>query len=165
MSTLGYASLTNQRFSDKPNQGTNDPAKGVKTYVDALSAMVPAEVLAAHAVIINFLYDDKTEWVGHSGTQIGGLFALLVILSSLLFVAPRLLGGTAWMRGDLVRALIPPAAFIGWSVLQPVSLLDGWCPDLDKQMSSAVVIVLAIGLGILTSSLANAAAAEPTPAQ
>lgn len=165
MSTLGYASLTNQRLSDKPNEGTNDPSKGVKTYVDALSAMVPAEVLAAHAVIINFLYDSKTAWAGHDKSEIGGLFVLLTILSSLLFVGPRLLGGQAWVRGDVVRMLIPPAAFVGWSVLQPVSLLDGWCTEIDKPMASAFVIVLAIVLGILTSSLANAAAAEPPPAQ
>ncbi len=165
MSTLAYASLTNQRFSAEPDKGTNNPQTGVKTYVDALSALVPAEVLAAHAVVINFLYDSKSKFDGHSDAQIGVLFASMVILSSLLFVAPRLLGGTAWMRGDVVRALIPPAAFVGWSVLQPVSLIDGWCEGIDKQLMSAFVIVLAIVLGVLTSSLANAAAAEPPPAK
>ena len=156
MSTLAYASLTNQRFAAAPEKGANDPQTGVKTYVDALSALVPAEVLAAHGVVINFIYNNG--FGQHKETVIAALFWALAAVSSLLFVAPRLLGGTAWMRGDILRALIPPAAFVGWSILQPVSLIDGWCKGIDKQLGSAFVIVLAIVLGILTSVLANKAA-------
>lgn len=166
MSTLGYAALTNQRFSDQPNAGTNSPTTGVKTYVDALSAMVPAEVLAAHSVVINFLYskDDKPALGNHFEWQFMLLFAALALLSILLFVVPRKLSGLPWVRGDLLRALIPPVAFVGWSVLQPVSLLDGWCKNIDRPIGSSLVIVVAVVLGMLTTSLASAAAgatAEP----
>lgn len=166
MSTLGYASLTNQRLSDPANEGTNKPGTGVKTYVDALSAMVPAEVLAVHSVVLNFLYDKSTGFGSHAPAKLELLFWALMAISCALFVAPRLSGGIKWQKGDWLRALIPPTAFWGWSVLQPISLLDGWWQVGDKQMMSAFVVVLAIVLGILTSILASkAAAANPPPAQ
>ena len=54
MSTLAYAAMTRVREAATPGTSTTTKPPGVKTYVDALTALVPAEVLAAHATILTF---------------------------------------------------------------------------------------------------------------
>jgi len=50
MSTLAYQAITKRR--DEATPGTSDATSpGVGKYVDALAALVPAEVLAAHALL------------------------------------------------------------------------------------------------------------------
>ena len=44
MSTLAYAALTTKREQSDPKTSTSTSPPGLKTYVDALAALVPAEV-------------------------------------------------------------------------------------------------------------------------
>jgi hypothetical protein len=60
MSTLAYAALTTSREQSAANTSTSPP--GVSTYVDAVAALVPAEVLTLHALILSV----TTETVGGS---------------------------------------------------------------------------------------------------
>jgi len=53
MSTLAYAQLTNKRDDAAPGTSETTNAPGVKSYVDALAALVPAEVLTLHALVIS----------------------------------------------------------------------------------------------------------------
>jgi len=51
---LGYRG---QALEAPPGTSTTTSAPGIKTYVDALAALVPAEVLTAHAAILTFTSD------------------------------------------------------------------------------------------------------------
>ena len=53
MSTLAYAQLTNAREAAPPGTSTTTSKPGIKTYMDAFAALVPAEVLTLHALIIS----------------------------------------------------------------------------------------------------------------
>ena len=62
MSTLAYARLTTSREAAAPHTST-PKSPGVGTYIDAFAALVPAEVLTLHAVIISYTtrtVDQKT---------------------------------------------------------------------------------------------------------
>ena len=52
MSSIAYGALTRKRQEAPANTSTLDEPPGLKTYVDTLAALVPAEVLAAHAAFM-----------------------------------------------------------------------------------------------------------------
>ena len=54
MSTLAYAALTARREEASPGTSTTSGAPGMRTFVDALAALVPAEVLSVHAAVLSF---------------------------------------------------------------------------------------------------------------
>ena len=54
MSTLAYAAMTSKREVARPGASTTSDAPGVQTYVDALAALVPAEVLTVHGAVLTF---------------------------------------------------------------------------------------------------------------
>src|SRR5437762_8580560 len=53
VSTLLYGAVTRKREEAESGKSTNEKPPGLSTYVDALAALVPAEVLALHAVVIS----------------------------------------------------------------------------------------------------------------
>ena len=53
MSTIVYAELTNKREAAPANTSTTTSQPGMKTYVDALSALIPAEVMTLHALTLS----------------------------------------------------------------------------------------------------------------
>ena len=53
MSTLAYAQLTNAREAAPPGTSTITGRPGMQTYLDAFAALVPAEVLTLHALVIS----------------------------------------------------------------------------------------------------------------
>lgn len=53
MSTLAYAQLTTKRDTAQPGTSHTTGQPGMKSYVDALAALVPAETLTLHALIIS----------------------------------------------------------------------------------------------------------------
>ena len=54
MSTLAYAQLTNARDQALPGTSTTTSKPGIQTYMDAFAALVPAEVLTLHALVISY---------------------------------------------------------------------------------------------------------------
>ncbi|MET0659186.1 MAG: hypothetical protein ABW110_13625 [Steroidobacteraceae bacterium] len=187
MSTLAYAQLTNKRESAPAPTGTSS----VRTYVDTLAALVPAEVLTMHAVLLNAtttkiakgtsLYVPKTAEISASvdtlakpgvGDAIpagGGAiidptkldqlqiaFWVLIVLSLLFFIIPRVLGGK-WDRYDLARMSIAPLAFVGWTMLQPATAFDAAFPDMDATLRLLVALVIGASLALVTPLLAKEA--------
>ena len=69
MSTLAYAAMTRAREISKPGKSTTTDSPGVKTYVDALAALVPAELLVAHATILTFTTKTATDSSGPDDCQ------------------------------------------------------------------------------------------------
>ncbi len=59
MSTMAYAQFTNRREAAQPGTSTSAAPPGVRTYVDALAALVPAETLTLHGLILSLT--TKTE--------------------------------------------------------------------------------------------------------
>jgi hypothetical protein len=167
MSTLAYAAITRAREAATPGKSTTDQKPGVRTYIDALAALVPAEVLAAHATILTFT--TKTTEQGNtslvtvqhsSALQIA--FYALVALSMLLYAGGRLME-SKWDKWDWLRVLIPPLAFVGWTMLQKATAFDAVVDQksLDEATRNVIAIIGGIVLGIAAAALAYKADQKP----
>jgi hypothetical protein len=183
MSTVAFGALTTRR--EKSDSGTSKSAQppGLNSYIDILAALVPAEVLAIHALIIAAATTTNPQGQTRI-TQPGTLrlaFWLLVGLAVALFVLGRQpaptpgderkqSGGSVpfWQHlewQDLIRGAIAPFAFIGWTMLEPTSV---WSV-VDKGMSSGtrllIAIVGAVFLAAVTKALVSHSDKKPSPTQ
>jgi hypothetical protein len=68
MSTLAYASLTSKREAATPNTSSST-SPGVQSYVDVFAALVPAEVLTVHAVVLSFTTAMGKDQAGNAMTR------------------------------------------------------------------------------------------------
>lgn len=157
MSTLAYAALTTKREQATPATSSSQNPPGVSTYVDALAALVPAEVLTLHALILSVTTTkaDKVTTITDPLT-LRWAFAGLIVLSVLLYVASRLKNGS-WDRLDFLRASIPPLAFVGWTMLQRSTAFDALAPDMKDAPRTVAGLFLAVLLGLAAAALANKA--------
>lgn len=157
MSTLAYAGLTTRREQAASKKSGGQSSPGVGTYIDAFAALVPAEVLTVHAVIISLTtktVDAVTEIV-ELGTLFWAFFGL-ILLSVFFYVFPRLVSRT-WDRLDYVRMVIPPLAFIGWTMLQRTTAFDAIFPSLSVVPRMVIALFLGVILGVVALSLAKKA--------
>lgn len=165
MSTFAYAALTAKRQTSPAGASTTSGQPGMKTYVDVLAALVPAEVLAAHAAVLGFT--TKQERVhGKSETIITDPTSLKIAFWGLIGVCVVLyvLGHAAkWKLGDFLRVAIPPLAFVGWCMAQRSTAFDAvskW--NVDQR--SVAAIIGALLLGALAAALSyRADAQDPDP--
>lgn len=152
MSAYMYGALTTRRKTVATAKKTSKPPPEVKPIVDAVAALVPAEVLALHAAILSYTTSTSIGPDGNSVTEItdpttlGCAFFGFLFLSVLLYIVPRLSSKDGW---DFVRALIPPLAFIFWTMAQRATAFDAVWPEMEEapRMSIALfgaVILLAI---------------------
>lgn len=154
MSTLAYAAFTTKRDEATPNTSISQSPPGVSTYVDALAALVPAEVLTLHALILSV-----TTKTVNATTQIiapetlSWAFAGIIVLSVALYVAPRLLE-QKWDNLDYIRMAIPPLAFVGWTMLQRATAFDAIFPGMAEAPRTVVALFLGVLLGLVASALA-----------
>jgi hypothetical protein len=154
MSTLAYAAFTTNRELAAPGTSKSTSPPGVSTYVDALAALVPAEVLTLHALILSV-----TTKTTDGTTQIlfpvplSRAFYGLVVLSIVLYVVPRLVNAK-WDRLDYVRVIIPPLAFLGWTMLQRATAFDAIFPHLGGASRTVLALFLGVLLGIVAGALA-----------
>ncbi len=159
MSTLAYAALTTKRDLAEPGTSREDAPPGVGTWVDALAALVPAEVLALHAVIISMTTPSE------NGQDVRGAlvvaFVGLSVLSAALYVVPRLRQGT-WDSLDYVRVFIPPLAFVGWTMLQRATAFDAVWPQLPQATRMVAALLLAAVLSLVAVGLGLKADKRPT---
>jgi hypothetical protein len=158
MSTLTYAALTEKRLESQPNESTKGAGPGVSTYVDALAALVPAEVLTAHAAILTFTCKTQAASGGMTTTitepdTLRLCFWLLLFLSILIYVVGRALAHS-WDKWDFVRMFIPALAFVGWTMLQRSTAFDALHLPISDATRSAVAIIGAVVLGLGAAVLA-----------
>ena len=132
MSTLVYAGRTVEE-------------QGVPWFIEALAGLVPAEVLAAHAVFLTFT-TETTGVVTRITEQVllTWAFGALVAMSILLYLIRALVRG--WKKWDGVRILVPPLAFVTWTMLQRSTAFDAVWPDLRMPTRLLVGMILAIVL-------------------
>ena len=183
MSTVSFGALTTRREKSDSGTSKSDQPPGLNSYIDVLAALVPAEVLAIHAVIIAAVTTTnqrgQTEITQPATLRLA--FWLLVGLAMALFVLGRQLAPTPaavrqqagasvprWQRlewQDLIRIVIPPAAFVGWTLLEPTSVWN----VVDASMSSGtrmlIAMVGAVLLAAVTKALASHSDNKPSPAQ
>lgn len=161
MSTFSYAALTTRREEGSPGTTTKNAPPGINTSLDALAALVPAEVLALHAVILSATTkttDGKTE-ITAQGTLFWA-FVGLVLLSIALYVGYRRLA-KKWDKWDWIRMLIPPLAFVGWTMLQRATAFDAVVPDLADAPRTVVALFLGVILAVVAAALAYKADQKP----
>ncbi|MDQ3740948.1 MAG: hypothetical protein M3389_08400 [Actinomycetota bacterium] len=173
MSTLLYAHLTSQRNAAPTGTSTRaaaeaEPAEagkpGVGGFVDALAALVPAEILAAHAILIGL--GSETKGSGDTAvttiTEPDALKVLMVALAVVSVVLYVLVHARKWDgRWDYVRMLIPALAFVGWTMLQKATMFDAWAPNWSEIARTGTGLILAIVLGGIAYALAYKADAQP----
>jgi hypothetical protein len=186
MSTLLYESLTTARevtpsglapeVVSGPEVASLDagdkatPAKArtkIPKFLDILTALVPVEVLAAHAFLLGAVSqttnpDDKgpvvmtiTDEAWASRFWIG-----LLIAAALFYAIPHLVKH-GWDTADYFRALIPAAAFAAWTMVEKATLFDALF-DWDNVMRIGIGVGLALAALIGSKALADKAQ-EKTP--
>jgi hypothetical protein len=70
-----------------------------------------------------------------------------------------------WEWQDLIRILIPPAAFAGWVILQSASVWNAVVPSMSSGMRILVPTVGAVLLAAITKALAAHSDQKPSPGQ
>jgi hypothetical protein len=154
MSTLAYAAFTSRREASPPGTSRSEAPPGVSTYVDAFAALVPAEVLTMHAVILSVTTQtaDGATTIIARGTLASAFYGLIA-LSIVLYVASRLLA-RKWDRLDYVRSAIPPLAFVGWTMLQRATAFDAVFPNMQDASRTVIALFLGVLLGLVAGALA-----------
>jgi hypothetical protein len=166
MSALFYGLVTSKRVAAEPGKSQTSQAPGMSTYVDTLSALVPAEALALYAavivpnVIVTKLVQGKTASVISDTSLMSWSCIGLLALSFLLYVIGRYQSAkfTLW---DVPRSLIPPAAFTAWMLLQSPSVFDVWWAGSSSKERVIIAAFAAVLLGILAKGLGYQADKAP----
>jgi len=155
MSTLAFAALTTRREEATPGTSTSTAPPGVQSYVDALAALVPAEVLTLHGIILSVTTKTQTPatTITEPQTLYWAFFGLL-LLATALYVVPRF---KRWDRLDYVRMFIPPVAFVAWTMLQRATAFDAVCPSLGDASRTVIAVFVAAFLAFVAAVLANKA--------
>jgi hypothetical protein len=141
--------------------GNGPPRPGVKGYVEVVAALVPAEILALHAAILPLATTTVTGANQQIATTITDalllqrVFWLLVILSAAFFIVGHVAaGGFHLAPWDGIRMLIPPAAFVIWTMLQKATAFDAVWPDLAGPERAAYGMIAAAVLFAIATLLA-----------
>ena len=163
MSTLAYSAMTTRRDEANPGTSTTNSPPGVSTFVDALAALVPAEVLSLHAIIISVTTTttDGATRISAPDTLFWAFFGL-ILLSMVLYAGPRLMAGKWDNKWDYLRITIPPLAFVGWTMLQRTTAFDALFPNITEAPRTVIALFLAVLLGLAAAALAYKA--DQTPA-
>jgi hypothetical protein len=138
----------------------------IQTYLDALAALVPAEALAAHTVILANLTQESTDEAGNQITTITNsstlvwVFWALIGLSLFLYVVGHGLSGWDW-PWDYIRVVIPALAFVGWTMAQAPSAFDAVFPNINTDNRWPIVVIGAIVLGVVAGMLGYEANKKP----
>lgn len=174
MSSVAFGALATRREESPSGTSKSGQPPGLNSYIDILTALVPAEVLAIQALVI-------AEVKITEPTTLRWTFWLLIGLSIALFVLGRRpvrtpavvreqSGGAVsrwqrWEWQDWLRLLIPPAAFAGWSMLEPVSAWDAVAPHMPAGLRLLVPLVGASFLAAAAKALAAHADKKAPPPQ
>lgn len=181
MSTVAFGALTTRR--EKSDSGTSKSTQppGLNSYIDILAALVPAEVLAIHAIIIAAVTTTngkgQTQITEPATLRLG--FWLLTGLAVVLFVVGRRPspapadvrqqpGAPSWQHlewQDVLRGLIAALAFIGWTMLEPTSAWNVIDAGMPTGTRTLIALVGAVFLAALTKALASHSDNKLSPAQ
>jgi hypothetical protein len=180
VSTFVYGTLEKVREERDPPAGRDSSSiPGVGQYVDAMAALVPAEVLAFHAfaqqlttekVVPQESVEVTSEGGGSAVTAEQGdpvtivsdatalkiVFLVSIVAAALLYVYAhrRRRPHPGWHGSDWLRMAIPSASFVVWTMLQKATAFDAVWPSMGDIARALIAVGVAIGLGILAQALA-----------
>jgi hypothetical protein len=165
MSSLVYGIVTAKRAAAPAGQSQGKSGPGMGTYIDTLTALVPAEALALYAAVV-VPYTTQTSSVGGKDQTVISdprllqwSCAGLLALSSLLYLVGR--QKAPFILSDVVRFFIPPLAFTGWMLIQNFGVWDIWWPGSTIGERTVITAFAAVVLGIAASLLGLQADATP----
>lgn len=130
MSTIAYAIQT-RRAEDHPvvrpslNEDDNDQAKKASALAQRLAALVPAEVL----LVFGFALTNFTSTESDGSTTItkpGMLKWSIPLLAGFSLIEYLLAKGSKPKKADFGRMLVPPLAFVAWTLLTGSTALMLW---------------------------------------
>jgi hypothetical protein len=154
VSTILYAELSNKRDEASAGMSVSKQPPGLKTYVDALAALIPAEILTLHALMLaaTTATKDGVTTIVDAKTLALAFYGLLA-LSLGLYVGARWLA-KKWDGLDWFRMLIPPCAFVGWTMLQRTTAFDAVVSGVSDGQRTVAALFLAAVLGFVAAALA-----------
>ncbi len=163
MSTLAYAAFTTSREKAKRGTSTTESPPGVSTVMDSLAALVPAETLTLHAVILSVTTKTvmSTTEITEPATLSWSFWGLLV-LSAMIYVAYRLIA-RKWDKFDYLRMVIPALAFVGWTMLQRATAFDAVFPGMTEAPRTVIALFLGVLLGVAAAALGYQADQKEPP--
>lgn len=162
MSTLAYAALTAKRQDTASTTNTKGKSftigqPGMGGWLDAVAALVPAEVLALHGLVVSLTTTNKDgAWKILHPVELRWSFLVLTVFSVGFYwmglkLAQRKLEG--W---HLARAVIPGLAFVAWTMLQRATAFDAVLP----RMPLVARTLVALGIAVLLWAAARLLASE-----
>ena len=183
MSSVAFGALQTRREKSDSGTSKTDHPPGLNSYIDVLAALVPAEVLAIHALVIAAVTTQNPRGqptITDPGTLrlafwlLLGLSAALFVLGRRPILTPAVVrqqsGGTVplwqrWEWQDWIRLLIPPAAFVGWAMLEPTSVWNAVAPHMSGGTRLLIPLVVAVLIAAVTKALTTHADKKPSPVQ
>ena len=195
MSTLLYQAVTlrreqsptpaQERDAGEPDAGKKKPGE----FLDVVAALVPAEIIAVHALILGTVSTKTEDADGAITTKLDPTQATLerwswiglVVAAAVLYVVPHAVSSARAGRRplvdrlDLLRMLIPAAAFWIWTMIQKGTLFEAVFAELSTPARAVVggfAGLLLVAIAKLLSYKADEAepvrvqstAPEPAPA-
>jgi hypothetical protein len=146
-------------------ESTQDEPPGLTPYVDALAAIVPAEVLGLHALAISLLTPTSVRDSGAVLTTVinpsDRLFLIFVFivcffLSMGIYAFGHKRATTKKFDGrDFLRMLVPAFAFVAWTMAQKTTAFDAIYPSMPENFRFFIGAVGAIILGGLAGISSN----------
>jgi hypothetical protein len=147
-----------QPAEDGREAAPTQPLTEIKHWQDVLVALVPAEVLALHALAMT--YGTTTTQEGEEAvtvltdpTEMSWVFAAMAVLAMVLY----LVGVKRFGWTDVARGLIASAAFVLWTMVQPSTAFDALGLELSGFVRIMIAVFGAVILGILVNALAKSA--------
>lgn len=144
-----------------------EDAPKASKWIDLAAALVPAEVLAAHALLLPLAFDTDAEGgttLSSDSVTVFWVFVGMAILPAILYVATASKG---FERLDILRAIVPSMAMVAWMMLQPTTMFTGfaqyleWTPN--ELAITALGVLLASVAGTIAAVTAKRADEEETP--
>jgi hypothetical protein len=186
MSSVAYGVLNAQREAAPAGTSKDVNSPGFGSYIDVVAALVPAEILAANAALLPLMTDSSTDKKGNAVTTItdpGNLelvFWLSIGFSIILYAAGnraaarraaananpppgKKVPAVPWRGWNLLRALIPAAAYVAWTMLQKATAFDAIAPDMSEAKRLVFAVFGAIALGLAAKWLTDKADGEKPP--
>jgi hypothetical protein len=141
-----------------------DDRTDVSHWIDIAAALVPAEVLGIHALVMAFASETVIDSNGDPGTVIAEpkavtiLFWVLVALAAFLFLASAGFSKlTNW-----ARALLVAVAFVCWTMLQKDTAFDALKIDFAPSwLRPVVAVIVVVVVAAAVKLLAGNADEEP----
>ena len=170
MSAFLYGRITARREESSPTTSGKAEPPGLKSYLDVLVGLVPAELIAAAGVFVAAFTDSTRNSEGKDTLVTTDHQSLKIAFFGLVVTGPVLyLVGKVKRREDLhrldrydaLRALIPAAAFVGWSMAQRPSPLFDAAVSISDGNKVLLIVFGALILGVAAQRLGVKADRKP----